>query len=596
MRFEQALKLHSYLLLLAGFMTLLTAGGVSLPLAALYLAAVLLSWRTRTWRISTAVQWALVVALLGGFLADLWLLSSFVDALSHLLLAVSLIRLFSGESDRDRLLLYVISFVFVLLASTYTISIVFLGSLAVYLFFAILSFMLFESRVGYLQNPSAVFSHAAYLKTSSVVTVLIVLLAVPIFVVVPRGYFGFLRAGDYGFQNLTGFSDHVGLGDIGRLITSRQIVMRVRVDPPPETLPPDLKWRGIALDHFDGRNWANTRVGEQRVHTRGGRAEYLSNRRRQSEKQLGQTVLLEPVGRMVFGAPEIIQITRVTPSRITLTEDGNDSFRFYPVPAQRLRYVVYSDLMDRQEKLALARDYSGDLRDEQRYLQLPTLAPQIAQLAADLTRGKVKRIDKALALEHYLRTNLRYDLENRSALAEDPLFDFLFRGKAGHCEYFAAAQAVLMRSAGIPSRVVNGFRSGEYNAWSGHYIVRQSDAHSWVEGYFQGAGWIEFDATPPAVVPPSSFLVRWGSHWLDAIDAFWTEVITFDRIRQIGLIQSTARRALSLWQKTAQASETLDRWKVWLLEKIKSIRLRDLTWLAWAGAGLALSLTVYRYR
>ncbi len=94
-----------------------------------------------------------------------------------------------------------------------------------------------------------------------------------------------------------------------------------------------------------------------------------------------------------------------------------------------------------------------------------------------------------------------------------------------------------MRILGIPARVVNGFRLGEFNAWSGSYIVRQSDAHSWVEGYFPGAGWVEFDPTPGGD-RSAPYLGQMTDRFLDALALFWLEVISFDRFRQIGLLYS----------------------------------------------------------
>jgi transglutaminase-like putative cysteine protease len=81
----------------------------------------------------------------------------------------------------------------------------------------------------------------------------------------------------------------------------------------------------------------------------------------------------------------------------------------------------------------------------------------------------------------------------------DPLADFLFHVKQGHCEYFATALGVMLRTQGIATRVVNGFLPGEYNQAAGAFTVRQSDAHSWVEVYFpQTNSWVTFDPTPPA--------------------------------------------------------------------------------------------------
>ena len=104
-------------------------------------------------------------------------------------------------------------------------------------------------------------------------------------------------------------------------------------------------------------------------------------------------------------------------------------------------------------------------------------------------------------MEQYLSTHFRYTLELPRSLPQDPLANFLFERKKGHCEYFASSMAVMLRSLHIPSRIVTGFRGGEFNDLTGQYVVRASDAHSWVEAYFPGSGWISFDPTPAGNLP-----------------------------------------------------------------------------------------------
>ena len=96
-------------------------------------------------------------------------------------------------------------------------------------------------------------------------------------------------------------------------------------------------------------------------------------------------------------------------------------------------------------------------------------------------------------------TNFGYTLEMSRVAPADPLADFLFVRKQGHCEYFASSMAIMLRTLGIPSRVVNGFRTSEFNDVTGNYVVRASSAHSWVEAYFPGQGWVSFDPTPGGV-------------------------------------------------------------------------------------------------
>ena len=123
--------------------------------------------------------------------------------------------------------------------------------------------------------------------------------------------------------------------------------------------------------------------------------------------------------------------------------------------------------------------------------------PRVADLLQQITESANNDYDKASAIENYLRTPLRlYAATCQDNTVKDPIANFLFERKQGHCEYFASSMAVMLRTLGIPSRVVNGFRSDEFNDLTGNYIVRAKDAHSWVEAYFPGYGWQTFDPTP----------------------------------------------------------------------------------------------------
>jgi len=84
------------------------------------------------------------------------------------------------------------------------------------------------------------------------------------------------------------------------------------------------------------------------------------------------------------------------------------------------------------------------------------------------------------------------------------LANFLFTRRKGHCEYFASSMAVMLRTQGIPARVVNGFAGSTYNPVSDLYMIRASDAHSWVEAFIDGPGWMTFDSVTVAVTAPGS--------------------------------------------------------------------------------------------
>ena len=165
----------------------------------------------------------------------------------------------------------------------------------------------------------------------------------------------------------------------------------------------------------------------------------------------------------------------------------------------------------------------------EKYLRLPPLDDRIPKLAEEITAQASSNYDKAVAVEHYLSTHFGYTLELPRSLARDPLANFLFERKRGHCEYFASSMAVMLRSLHIPSRIVTGFRGGEFNDLTGQYVVRASDAHSWIEAYFPGSGWISFDPTPAA--EPAASRTGWSRMqlYLDAAASFWREwIINYD--------------------------------------------------------------------
>jgi hypothetical protein len=174
------------------------------------------------------------------------------------------------------------------------------------------------------------------------------------------------------------------------------------------------------------------------------------------------------------------------------------------------------------------------LIDRRRYLQLPSnqLDPRIPELARAFAARASTDLERARAIERRLRSDYGYTLELPQQEVKDPLAYFLFTRKKGYCEYFASAMTVMLRTVGIPSRLVTGFQSGVYNPINEQWVVRASDAHSWVEGWIPGYGWITFDPTPPDPNPGFALLTRFG-FYLDAAQTFWRDwVVSYDVNRQ----------------------------------------------------------------
>src|SRR6185369_4839575 len=154
------------------------------------------------------------------------------------------------------------------------------------------------------------------------------------------------------------------------------------------------------------------------------------------------------------------------------------------------------------------------------YLALPpALAPRIAELARTVTAAAHTPASKIVAVMRWLEKTHEYsvDLPPHAGNA-DPIETFLFDRQSGHCEYFATAAALLLRGSGVPTRYVNGFLGGEWNAVAQNVTVRQNRPHAWVEAYLGELGWMRVDATPP--VRPSTRM-NGLRQLLDSIEFFW---------------------------------------------------------------------------
>src|SRR5690606_29937901 len=171
------------------------------------------------------------------------------------------------------------------------------------------------------------------------------------------------------------------------------------------------------------------------------------------------------------------------------------------------------------------------------YLQIPRLDPRIVELADSLTEGLDNRYDRAVAIERYLRT-FGYTRDLPATRAETTLEHFLFERREGHCEYFSTAMVVLLRAVGIHARNVNGFMGGQWSQFGDYLVVTQNEAHSWVEVWFPGYGWVTFDPTPPGG-PGTEAATSWmwpGRIFFDGLQHRWNKwVLDYDMDSQLGI-------------------------------------------------------------
>lgn len=608
MSFESYFRACSYAMVACGVLALTVAGGVGPVLALAFAAVLVLSWRlTETrWQLSERAGMIVVLLALPAFYLD-WSIQregaqdaaaqvyAGVSALVHFTLLLSSIKLLQVKSDRDWLFLYLISFFEVLLAAGLNASPTFLLSLGLYVFTALLAVVCFELRkssrvVPQTESRLLVANRPGLLRRSragksskgsralrrlplaaACLFLAIFGLALPIFLITPRAAESTLSVpGGAASSGFTGFSDHVRLGDIGRLNESNQLVMRVRVEAPARGVGRALRWRGVALDHFDGRSWSQS--GVQLNYSDFDGNLFKLGTTDDITRLTTQTFFVEPIDTpVIFAAPRALALQGAFPY---VRRDSEDGLLSRPHPTERITYTVHSDTYEpppeqlRAEQVSLPANNTPNLRRPvEDYLQLPasldTRVGSLAVMVASQARAR-NAYDAARAVEAHLNSNAyggeyRYSLEMR-AKGPDPLSDFLFNVRAGHCEYFATAMTVMLRTLRVPARVVNGFQSGEYNAAADAYVVRQADAHSWVEVYFAEAdAWVTFDPTPadgrPAGTSGAGVLGAFR-RYADALELFWIQhVVAYDRQGQRALARTISSQINSY---TRAASESAD--------------------------------------
>jgi transglutaminase-like putative cysteine protease len=609
MTLERYFRLSSYTLVTTSFLMLVATRQLDWPSILLFSGVLLFGWQVDAGRIkwklpTTLVSVLMLVFLPFPFIDWLVLQTSPIVALIHFIFFASAMKLLQAKRSRDWLWLYVVAFFQMLLAAGMMIDTTFFVLLVVFLFSAISTLVSFEMQraqqaLQEAQPPQEVGELEFWRETPTLRKTLlpprwrsvtlfaafsllvILFLATPLFLAMPRLA---LRQSGTGWMqgaSLSGFSDTVRLGDVGQLKLNPKLVMRVRVNQPPSQYGSNLRWRGVTLDFYDGSSWRdslsvqrNRRLGARPVSKRGNTYwvdEAASARRAEQLTSITrQTFYLEPLDTpTIFAAPKPLWIEG-PPS---LWRDESDGLWTSNHALNRLVYQVESDTRQPSDKELRERhstDYPVDIHV--RYTQLPrSFDARVGQLAANVAQGATTTIDIARRIESHLRTSYSYSLNLKRTNDGEPVADFLFNVRAGHCEYFASAMTLMLRTQGIPARLVNGFQMGEYSEISDFYTVRQSDAHSWVEVYFPQHGWLAFDPTPAAGL--SQYENNWLAtlrHFSESVEMFWLEnVIGFSANEQASMAFRVQRMVSD---SQSEFSTQVAEWKLSLLSRLRALR------------------------
>ena len=361
----------------------------------------------------------------------------------------------------------------------------------------------------------------------------------------------------------TGLSETMEPGQISELSLSDDVAFRVDFDGP---VPPSREryWRGPVLSRFDGRTWT------------AGSFQYGGAPMPADDGAVSYTVTLEPSDRIWMFALDL-------PSAIPRAEAGAGGPIALLTRDQQLlsRSPITQPLRYMQQSIMRSSYPANPRFDAPANLRLPDRNPRTRQLAQQLrAQYPDDRQLVAAVLTWFNRENFIYTMAP-PLLKDDTADEFLFDTRRGFCEHYASAFVVLLRSAGIPARVVTGYQGGAMNPRGNYMIVRQSDAHAWAEVLIDGR-WQRYD--PTAAVSPSRienglggalpsgervpFLARLEASWMknlrltwDALNHDWQRnVVGFNYQRQRSLWREWRLDTLPPWQTAAMAAAALFAW------------------------------------
>lgn len=540
-----------------------------------------LSWmvdrRDRGWNVLGRLQPLLGLAVFALATADFVYASrSFLLAVAHFLLGLQGVRLLSLKTPRENFGGILIASLMMLSAATLAIEWTFFMMLLLFLPLVIWALILHNIVIdgpgfgsagvvaadkgeSWRERTLLWLQMIPHLRTATALAFFVaVFCCALVFVFFPRFNFHGFRGQFLQPVRQTGFTNHVDLEEAGKIFSDETIAMRVEIPPEQRAL-----WtgyvRGGTLDAFDGKSWQPRREKAERVYASRGGNIALPGVRAEGRPSLRQSIYLESMDTSLLFA--VKEPARFVVDRPFLERSSDGSVRRPFGDGWRLHYQVesYIDPSDRTERPMIRRRLDASERRWVMEGAAKTAVPdnnQIRSLLADVIGPTSTDLGKAERLEEYLRSNYAYTLDLSGVSGNDPLGDFLFRRKSGHCEYFASAMCVLLRHVGIPSRMVTGFHSSEWNDQGGYFIVRMRDAHAWVEAWIEPWGWTEFDPSPRRddVVGRAFPIARRLTELMDYLNLQWNRhILSYDMQKQVALF-------LSFNLRSRRISGRMDQW------------------------------------
>jgi transglutaminase-like putative cysteine protease len=527
-----------------------TRGASAVAIALYESALILLFLRAREGRpvrLSNAVLNGIGLTYLFWLGAETALLRpGLLRSVSHLLLFTTIAKLASLKHTGEARTVLLVIFLIVLAAvssSTHVVSLVYCAVMAVLAFRTL-------SRIAVLadfeEGPPARVLKAVPTPGLSVAAIIVgTLLGVPLFFLLPRLH-GPYALSPIRFEeaNPTAVStDRVELDSFGGAKRSDRVVLRLSVDPP-VAVPDLLRLREAVFTQYRNGVWTRSARAAREIRTLPG-IQLVSDQSMLPENRLARL----SVDEKLFGSGFLFLPYRA--SHVWVEHGHSNLLSDGTVQASSSRATVRYDVSVGKE----------EARGEGRSAIDPAAVPlAVRDYAWKLTAGLTNPEEITDRIVAHFRTGFVYTLDPPKGTG-DPLINFLLRSKAGHCEYFASAAAMMLAARGVPARLVTGSYGGEVGAFSETIVVRGANLHAWVEADIDGSGFQVVEPTPPSGVPPATSRVSWWRRLVTVgreIEVFYDRrILGFDSGDQIQLTQtfrdsfSGATRSLKFWKGTS---------------------------------------------
>jgi protein-glutamine gamma-glutamyltransferase len=454
-----------------------------------------------------------------------------VTPLINLLCLLLAVRLAGDKSGRHLLQIFLLATIILASSSMLTLDMV-------YLIYLILIILMVTSGLVllsfYTTAPEISFTRKQWTRLVKTIVLLPIgslLLMIVLFFILPR-----TQTPLWNFLNprpaaSAGMTDQVSPGSVAELATSGKTAFRAEM----KRLPADsLYWRGIVLDKLQGNTWTRSNYA--------AKEELIPDP--DSEVQIN--LYAEPkTDNYLISLDRALKIEGINHR---LTPDGVASGRIRN--NRKIRYQMQVQFKARSKQLG----------EVSHYLKRPsTVSERLKQVAEEIGQKQDFHAKRETLDRFFLQQQLSYSAEKLPD-TKTPVETFLFESRRGYCEYFASSYALLLRLAGVPTRLVGGYLGGEFNQLGHYYLVKEDAAHVWIEALDDQGIWQRIDPSSLAVNANEAFarssttILANFQAFTDAIGHLWSQmVLNYDLHQQFNLLRNLVRKTRNLKQPESWA-------------------------------------------